>query len=86
VKMILFEGWLVGVMGVVGGVVLGLAIGVVLLRYINVTQTGWRLPFRPSWSGIFIGTSLVVACSTLAGFYPARQAARLVIAEALGYE
>jgi putative ABC transport system permease protein len=86
VTMVVFEGCLVGAAGIVGGVVLGLSIGHVLLGYVNVEQTGWYLPYRPSWSTVAEIAALIGAGSALAGWYPARHAARLVIAEALGYE
>jgi putative ABC transport system permease protein len=85
-KMVVFEGALVGVIGVVGGIALGLAIGHVLLDYINVTQTGWYLPYRPSWWSVAETALLVAVGSALSGWYPARYAARLVIADALEYE
>jgi putative ABC transport system permease protein len=86
VSMVVFEGCLLGVAGITGGVVLGLAIGHVLLAYVNVEQTGWYLPYRPSWSAVAEIAVLIGTGSALAGWYPARHAARLVIAEALGYE
>jgi putative ABC transport system permease protein len=85
-RIVVVEGFLVGVVGVVGGVGLGLAIGHVLLGYINLAQTGWYLPFRPSWWSIAETALLVVAGATVSGWYPARHASRLVIAEALEYE
>jgi ABC-type antimicrobial peptide transport system permease subunit len=85
-KLVVIEGFLVGAIGVVGGVVLGLALGHVLLRHINLAQTGWYLPYRPSWSSVVETALLVGAGSALAGWYPARHAARLVIADALEYE
>jgi putative ABC transport system permease protein len=86
VRMVIWEGWLVGVMGIVGGVALGLVIGQVLLGYINVTQTGWYLPYRPSFRGIAETALLVAAGSALASYYPASNAARLAITEALACE
>lgn len=85
-RMVVYEGGLIGTIAVIGGVVLGLAIGHVLLGYINVTQTGWYLPYRPSWSAVIETALLVAAGSALSGWYPARYAARLVIADALEYE
>jgi len=86
VRMVIFEGWFVGLMGVAGGIVLGLCIGHVLLAHINVAQTGWYLPYRPSWSGIVETAALVVAGSALASWYPARSAARRAVADALACE
>ncbi len=86
VRMVIWEGWLVGVMGIVGGVALGLVIGQVLLGYINVTQTGWYLPFRPSIWSIAETALFVAAGSALASYYPASNAARLAITEALACE
>ena len=86
VRMVIWEGSLVGVMGIVGGVALGLVIGHVLLRYINVTQTGWYLPYRPSFRGIVETAFFVAAGSALASYYPARNAARLAVTEALACE
>jgi putative ABC transport system permease protein len=86
IVMVILEGWLIGVMGVVGGILLGLSIGHVLLGHINLTQTGWYLPFRPSWPGVAETSVLVAVGSAVAGFYPARYAARLPVAEALAYE
>ncbi len=85
-KMVVVEGLLVGVVGVMGGVALGVAIGHVLLEYINVLQTGWYLPYRPSWTAVVETAALVVVSAALAGWYPARYAAALAVAEGLGYE
>jgi putative ABC transport system permease protein len=86
VAMVVFEGSLIGATGIAGGIVLGLGIGHVLLAYVNVAQTGWYLPFRPSWAGVLEIAALVGLGSAAAGWYPARHAARLIVAEALGYE
>lgn len=85
-RMIVFEGGLLGTMGVLGGIGLGLLIGHVMLRYVNLTQTGWYLPFRPSFWSIAETALLVGAGSLLSGWYPARYAVHLVIADALEYE
>lgn len=84
--MIVVEGFLVGIAGVFAGVLLGLALGHVLLRYINLVQTGWYLPYRPSWLGVAETALLVIVGSSMSGWYPAKQAAALSIAEGLEYE
>ena len=85
-QMVIVEGFLLGVAGVLGGVALGVAIGHVLLDSINVAQTGWYLPYRPSWTVVVEIAALVVVSAALAGWYPARHAARLDIADGLGHE
>ena len=84
--MVVAEGLFVGAIGAAAGVLLGLAVGYILLGYLNVAQTGWYLPYRPSWSAVIETALLVVAGSTLAGWYPASKAAALVVADALEYE
>ena len=85
-QMVIVEGVLLGVAGVLGGIALGVAIGHVLLDSINVAQTGWYLPYRPSWAVVVEIAALVVVSAALAGWYPARHAAGLDIAESLGRE
>jgi putative ABC transport system permease protein len=84
--MVMAEGFFVGIIGAAGGVVLGLGIGRILLGYLNVAQTGWFLPYRPSWGPVIETALLIVTASALAGWYPASKAAALVIADALEYE
>lgn len=85
-KMILVEGALIGVVGTIGGVLVGALIGQILLEYINLVETGWYFPYRPSWGSIAESGLAVVAVSAVAAFYPARQAAALVVSDALDYE
>jgi putative ABC transport system permease protein len=85
-RMVVIEATLVGVSGCIAGIGLGSALALVLLKYINLVQTGWYFPYH--FSG---GATLEVSCLTLpaaafAGLYPARTAARLVVADALEYE
>ncbi len=84
--MIVTEGFLIGVVGALGGVLLGFVLGRVILGYINVIQTGWYLPYRPAWSSVLETVSLVVGVSALSGWYPAKQAMALGINDALKYE
>jgi putative ABC transport system permease protein len=67
-------------------VLVGALIGGILLEYINLVETGWYFPYRPSWSSIAESGLAVIAVSALAAFYPARQAASLVVSDALEYE
>ena len=57
-----------------------------LLKHINVVQTGWYFPFHLSWASILEVSALTLPAAAIAGFYPAREAARLVVTDALDYE
>jgi len=85
-KMIVVEGLLIGLCGVIGGTLVGSATGWVLLAHINVVQTGWFFPYRPAWLSVLETALLAIAVSGVAASYPARRAAALVIADALDYE
>jgi putative ABC transport system permease protein len=85
-RMIVIEAALIGVLGASTGLVLGLALGYVLLNHINIVQTGWYFPYRLSARSVVELVLCTVPASALAGFYPARAAAGMRVTDALGYE
>lgn len=85
-KMIVLEALLIGIAGVLAGTLLGIELGHMLLAGVNASLTGWTLPFAPAWARLAELAVLVVAVSTTAGWYPARQAAALEVTNALAYE
>jgi putative ABC transport system permease protein len=85
-RMIVIEAGLIGAIGTLAGVLLGMALGYVLLNHINLAQTGWYFPYRLSIASILEVSALTLPAAAIAGFYPARAAARLVVTEALEYE
>jgi putative ABC transport system permease protein len=85
-RMIVIEAGLVGAIGTLAGILLGIALGYVLLNHINLAQTGWYFPYHLSIASILEVSALTLPAAALAGFYPARAAARLVVTEALEYE
>jgi putative ABC transport system permease protein len=85
-RMVVIEAALVGGIGTLAGVLVGLALGYILLSHINLVQTGWYFPYRVSLRAILEVSVLTLPAAALAGFYPARHAAKLVITDALEYE
>ena len=76
-------------MGLVGAI-LGLAIGIVLEWYLIgillLDESGFVFPMLVPWmeAGVVAGLALVLA--TLVGLWPAWQATRIRIADAIAYE
>jgi putative ABC transport system permease protein len=85
-KMVMTEAGLVGLTSSIIGFGVGLFLGYILLDYVNLTQTGWYIPFRPPWFAMARTLGLVVVAAVAAGWYPARQAAGLPVTRALEYE
>jgi putative ABC transport system permease protein len=85
-RMIVIEATLTGVIGIVAGLLLGMALGYLLLEHINLVQTGWYFPYRLSPRALLEVTVLTLPAAALAGLYAAREAANLVVSDALEYE
>ncbi|MBZ5587261.1 MAG: ABC transporter permease [Acidobacteriia bacterium] len=77
---------LLGATGAAGGLVVGLAIGFVLVKVVNVQSFGWTLRFLPPWPSLAVTGALVTLACLLAGLAPALAAARMHPAEALREE
>jgi ABC-type lipoprotein release transport system permease subunit len=63
-----------------------MALGDVLLNHMNLVQTGWYFPYRLSFGSIAEVSCLTIPAAAIAGLYPARAAAKLVVTDALEYE
>lgn len=85
-KMVVFEAMILGFASNLMGIASGLVGGLVMLYSINTVQTGWVFPFSFPTIPIVQVFFLILLVAALAGWYPARQAARFRVTEALGYE
>ena len=84
--LILWEAGYLGLLGTGMGLVGGCALAVILIRVINRQSFGWTIQI--SWPlGLMAEVaSLAMVASLLAGFWPARWAARQPLVEGLRYE
>jgi putative ABC transport system permease protein len=77
------EAALLGLTGAAGGGAVGLAIGLVLVKVVNLQSFGWTLLFLPPWPAL-AGTVVMVTLACLAaGLAPAVAAVRMHPSEAL---
>ena len=85
-RMILAEAGLLGLLSAVAGTVLGVLLSLVLVFVINKQSFGWTIQFHWPLGVLLAALALVYAATLLAGFYPARIAARLNPIEAIHEE
>jgi putative ABC transport system permease protein len=80
---VLAQSAVIGVSGTLLGVVAGFAIGVVLVKVVNLQSFGWTMRLMAPWPSLAgTPTAVAVAC-VLAGLPPALMAARSHPREAL---
>lgn len=85
-RVILIEAALLGLCSGVLGIGTGLLSGEILLRAVNTVQSGWLWQFALPGVALLRLFGLVLLAAAMAGWVPARQAARLPIIRALKYE
>lgn len=76
-NLILFEAGLIGMLSNIAGLLLGVVLSVLLIFVINKQSFGWTIRFHWPVAVLLGALSLVYLATVLAGFYPARVAARL---------
>ncbi|HVA38871.1 MAG TPA: FtsX-like permease family protein [Candidatus Dormibacteraeota bacterium] len=84
--MVLVEAGLLGVGAAVAGVVLGMALGLLLIYVINAQTFGWLIELRVPWASFAQLAAAVVAAALAAAVVPANVAARIATAEAVREE
>jgi len=85
-RAIVIEAGVLGVVGAVLGLIGGAVVQWVLLHRIIPADTGWTYPMVFPWGLAAAVAVLGVVTSAIAGFFPARVAARTPLADALAYE
>lgn len=80
-RAIVIEAAIIGGVSQVIGLVVGLALAVILVYVINVQSFGWTIQFRIPVAFLAQISIAVVIATALAGLYPARRAAQLVLTQ-----
>lgn len=85
-RLFVAEATFIGLTGGVIGATVGGVVGAIITKVVGVQGTGWNFPFVYPWETAVQMVLVATLCSMAAGFYPARQAGRLDVVEALAYE
>jgi putative ABC transport system permease protein len=85
-EMVLIEAGLLGLVGSLLGLVAGLALAAVLTYVINVAFFGWTIHWSVPWGFLAALPIFVTAVAVLAGAWPAREAGKIEIADAVKME
>jgi putative ABC transport system permease protein len=78
-RVVVIEAALIGAASQAIGLVVGLALSMLLVYVINVQSFGWTIQFRVPVVFLLQVSVLVVVATAVAGLYPARRAATLVV-------
>jgi putative ABC transport system permease protein len=79
-RVVVIEAALIGAASQAIGLVVGLVLSVVLVYVINVQSFGWTIQFSVPFAFLAQVSTAVIVATALAGLYPARQAARMILA------
>ncbi len=86
IAMVVAEAGLLGFAAAIAGSAVGLAVGVILVKVVNLQSFGWSLELVLPWSSLVTMAGWIVAICLLAGLPPAVVAARLQPATVLREE
>jgi putative ABC transport system permease protein len=78
-RMVIIEAALIGAVSQGIGLVMGFALSMVLIYVINVQSFGWTIQFHLPTAFLIQASIAVVIATSIAGIYPARRAAQLVL-------
>jgi len=78
-RMVIIEAALIGAVSQGVGLAVGFALSLVLIYVINVQSFGWTIQFHVPVAFLIQASIAVVIATSIAGIYPARRAAQLVL-------
>jgi putative ABC transport system permease protein len=85
-KLVLLEAVAVAGVGVIVGCVAGILNTFFMSHTVSLVLAGYSVPFYFPWQFVLLSVPVVTAVSLAAGWWPARNAARMQVIEAIGYE
>jgi putative ABC transport system permease protein len=85
-KMVLLEAVAISVIGVIVGAFAGVLDTLFMTHTQSIIAEGFTVPFFFPWSLILLTLPIVIAASLAAGWWPARNAVRMQVIEAIGGE
>jgi putative ABC transport system permease protein len=85
-RSVLAEAVLMGVIGALVGFLIGLVLEWYVIDLLLLDEAGFTYPVRVPWVAAGVVAALSVLSATLAGLWPAYQATKLRIPEAIAYE
>jgi putative ABC transport system permease protein len=84
--LVLWEAAIIGLLGSILGIAAGLVLALILSFVINVSFFGWTISWATPWRFLLSLPISVIVAALVAGYSPARQAARLDIADGVKME
>jgi putative ABC transport system permease protein len=84
--LVLWEAGIIGLLGSFLGIIAGLVLAWILSFVINVSFFGWTISWATPWRFLFGLPVAVIAAALVAGYWPARRAGRLDIADGVKME
>jgi putative ABC transport system permease protein len=80
-RMVIIEAALIGGVSQGIGLIVGLTLSLILIYVINVQSFGWTIQFHLPVAFLIQSSVVVVIATAIAGIYPARRAAQLVLTQ-----
>ena len=84
--LVLWEAGIIGLLGSILGITAGLVLAFILSFVINVSFFGWTISWATPWRFLLSLPIVVIVAALVAGYWPARQAAHLDIADGVKME
>ncbi len=85
-KLVLLEALAISIVGVFIGALAGALNTFFMSHTVSIILAGYSIPFDIPWLLILMSLPVVAAAALVAGWFPARRAARMEVIEAIGYE